>query len=650
MKKILALLLLLASFALLLTGCAYNYAKNASKYATVNKTVFDAALSALPVSVPDLIDEADVLDDIYTTLAGKAGSEKKTEGVALVPDKVSYCYYAVTAEGNKLFTSKMAVNPSDELQLGRADNAELAKKIEMALADFDFSGVAYVANSSGRRTSDIVVISYKMEVKELIPQEGDEDPIETTKTISVSKDVVDLSVAVNNADLAELYAEFKKESTQLNTSVKNEDSGVEGTFTATSGTVFKDAKIDFEIQTGEKLAVTHTPYTTAYTAKDEQGNDVQLQDVELTYYIYPAYYIDVEELSADAILTVIVDPELNGADISADYGDLALTYAKALAAQKKAQAAYDSAVTELTNAEADLAAAQQAQSEKEEALTAAQTAYDEAHAEASPASEEEKDEKTAALNAAKADKDAADEAVVTAQAAVEEKTAAKNTANEALTAANESEDLSAADVETKANVVDTYKKKVRDILQAEQNDSLKKSVYTAIYNEIKKVEVKDELPASAVKNEYEAMLNLYKATFYSPSSTSDDDTSVSLYKQYSGNFDKYLIAVTGTSTLQEAKDKINADAKDRVQLLLRIYAVAEAYECKITNAEFKKAFDKVTDNSYMSKTVYSEQRFTETAARTALLFDKLMGILSENTTAEDGIISWTKVGFKAENE
>ena len=44
MKRIIALLIVIATCAMLLTGCTYNYAKRSSKYADVNKSDFVAKL------------------------------------------------------------------------------------------------------------------------------------------------------------------------------------------------------------------------------------------------------------------------------------------------------------------------------------------------------------------------------------------------------------------------------------------------------------------------------------------------------------------------------------------------------------------------------------------------------------------------------
>ena len=661
MKRIIALLLVIVSFTLLLTGCAFNYAKKSSQYVTVNKSEFESSLKNLNYTAPQAIGDADVQDKILATLATAAGSTALTEGVIEAPDKVTYVYYAVNGEGAQLFTSHMAKSSGVSFQLGLSDTTGLNDAIEAQLTAnaYDLTDNAYDVKTTGElnRDGDVLVsISYTM-TKETETEEGEKSQTVTT----VSNAIVTLTPDPENQDLTGLYRKLLE--ANVNTTVHDEEKTNVYTDPTVAGLSFKDAKINYQILKGTPITVSYTPYTSDYTAKDAYGKDVQLKDVPLTYYVYPVSRVDVKTFDVDSLLTVIYTAEKNEDTIKELYGEDALAYAKAKAAEiaaqdtfgkaneakTEAQAAYDEAFTDVT--EDDIK--DKTHEELEAAVTAAQATLDEKTA-AYNAIEEEGTEKEAAksemdnaqiaLNIAKAQHEAfeAKEALTEAQTKAEDAANALTKAQDELTAAVEK-----FDAEKQSKAVADYEEATRKSLQEEQTDEVIEKVYQAIYKVIGAVAVKDELPKNAVKNEYNALIDTYENTFYT--GNTKDDSSVSNYKQYGGDFDKFLIAETGTSDAKAAKEAVQKQAEDNVRTTLRIFALAAAYNCKITSKEFNEKFNKVNDNSYYLTESYSGVMFTKEAARTALQFDKLMGVLAAHTVDENtGIVTFSMAGYSVE--
>ena len=179
-KRIISLILVLATVFLTLTGCAFNYAKSdMSKYASFSSADFKKLLESLVIEDADFsTDEATrqlkVTDAIAKALAGITDSEdKKFAGKVEKFDILYYCYYATDANGNVFFADKMseATDASKllSIQLGlteldKEDN-ELLKLIADKLADIsDISSYIYTtSNSAVVSEGDVVSISYTYE-------------------------------------------------------------------------------------------------------------------------------------------------------------------------------------------------------------------------------------------------------------------------------------------------------------------------------------------------------------------------------------------------------------------------------------------------------------------------------------------------------
>ena len=128
MKRIIAMILVVASLVLTLVSCgAFSYAdEDLSAYASLNdKSKFEELIKNIKIEEGDFTADPEtrakkVLDAIYEVLADTV-TETKTEGTPDDRDLVYYCYYAtadVDGETLVFFADKMKAASPSEIQLG----------------------------------------------------------------------------------------------------------------------------------------------------------------------------------------------------------------------------------------------------------------------------------------------------------------------------------------------------------------------------------------------------------------------------------------------------------------------------------------------------------------------------------------------------
>lgn len=147
MKRIIALILVLATAFLTLTGCAFRYdKKNMSKYADFDAEAFRAALQELTISLGGFSNDPatrDTLtkDEVAKALLAATGTTDKrtfdkTDNPAVIGlyDEVYFAYYATDSKGNIFYANKLDETKLTKLQLGLSTisglNAEFAKALE----------------------------------------------------------------------------------------------------------------------------------------------------------------------------------------------------------------------------------------------------------------------------------------------------------------------------------------------------------------------------------------------------------------------------------------------------------------------------------------------------------------------------------------
>ena len=194
MKRIISLILVLATAFLTLTGCAFRYdKKDMSKYAEFDATAFKNALQALSITLGDFTaDDAvrgpKVNDAVAQALLKATEATKKYNGTLANYDSVYFCYYATDAEGNIFFASKLDESKPTNIQLGLSTLDGLNAAIATALKGKDFGGNTYVTSATNFvKHGDVVSVSY------YASWDDDNDPATADKTEVVWNQYVEVS-------------------------------------------------------------------------------------------------------------------------------------------------------------------------------------------------------------------------------------------------------------------------------------------------------------------------------------------------------------------------------------------------------------------------------------------------------------------------
>ena len=527
-KRLIALILAVVMCMLAFVSCGeYDY-QNAKleKFSTVDAN-FVNALKALVIEDGEYTTdneerEKQVMDMIYRSLANSDNLERdeKKEGT---PDKIDllyYCYYATyekeVGEGEEkekktyLFdfdfsyidkstdksatgtSSMLPVVKSDNeympyLQYGLHDNAEneLTTEIIKALEGKDIKDYAYdydTSKDTAVKEGDFVIVTFTYKYT-------DEEGEITTKTVT------DLPVQVNGEgyvkpeavkDLEE-FEEFlkalvgKKLTVKTTSAYKTPTASVEpkdgddnkDETPATPIAEYTNATVSGIVKSQPLVIEDLKNFTSddkTVKFKDVFGTEHDLTDAELTYYVYPAYYIDVE-YTAEAVLNVFYGSQITtdvldvftsedytakgkddeGKDVTYSMKELVEAFAKAQktfetkkAAFEKAESnyeaakedldeakkAYETAKTNLEKATTDLATAENTTKEKLDAKTAAEKAVEEADkAHNENPTTETKEALDAANKALEDAKKAYDDAVAAENKAKDYKTQCEKTLN-----------------------------------------------------------------------------------------------------------------------------------------------------------------------------------------------------------------------------
>ena len=450
-KKIVCSILVIAMSRATLVGCGFDFdylKKDMSQYASFDADAFYERISSMNVQESENFVGADdeglrammVLAYAYERLAAKSDpGSTKTEGAPDSNDLIFYSYYVTCTDtddnGNEitylLSTAKMKVLPvtsMPKVQFGTGANAtDLEELIINSLNGIVFGegeGEYKAYNSlTGAGTEvkhgSVVYLSYEREY-EVTTEEGE---IAKKTDVFVSHRVV---LDENNPFHAELIAKHTKSDTNKspisvgrtvtggitinpiteNKSVQAMDE--EGNPVYETETVVIDAreetvgfytsiKIDFVEGSKEYTTVTDTTYDVS-TKLDKSYYDganisvekqLDVKDRELTYHIYPAFYLEVAELTADNILNIIFGGNITESTLltllfGKDYEDAleieGETERNAKLDELKATYTFINGEKELTIAElaTELAAAQKALITADKALTTAEKTYEKA--------------------------------------------------------------------------------------------------------------------------------------------------------------------------------------------------------------------------------------------------------------------------------
>ncbi len=403
--------------------------------------------------------------------------------------------------------------------------------------------------------------------------------------------------------------------------------------------------------TTEGFTVKYTPYAEALkednsnkkTETNVNGVKVVLNEKELTYHIFPVYYIDVENVNAETILrefySVVASTQTKEHDHTEEDHEHETEYVFDTlndTEYKNGEKTLAALVEELKTLNSTLSTKNTNLTNALKALTTAQSnlAKDDGKSESETATLQSKltNAETAYLTA----KTEADDA----EAKVEEKIA---------------EILKCKKGETgiEAGIVTDYETYQYDTLESAYNADIK----TALANKIieylnKNVTFSGELPKKAVKNAYNALLNTYKYDFYennytsSTSSSSSSSTSTETnYAHYNGDFDAYLIdkVTNKKGTMDDVEASLMKEAEQTVKDIIIIYVFTNAVEDKWnTEVSLTKAEKKEIKNTYGLNTSSDDEIDSYYHANQ---FDKVMDYLFEEKDTEGNKVEYSHITY-----
>ena len=170
-KRIISLILVVATLLVTLTGCGFNYAKaDLAAYATLSND-FKTALTSGAISFTDGdfgTDEATRWEKVEDALAAALlkladAEDTKYAGNPAKYDNVSYRYFAVTEDGKVLMVSNMDPSKSTSIQLGLTSHKDFNKALSDAFLNVDGDLGAFYTTSSQVLVADkdVVSITYK---------------------------------------------------------------------------------------------------------------------------------------------------------------------------------------------------------------------------------------------------------------------------------------------------------------------------------------------------------------------------------------------------------------------------------------------------------------------------------------------------------
>lgn len=708
-KRIISLILVVVMAVLTLASCAYSYADDdMTQYATFDKAAFAAAIKEFDIEDADFTEDEEtrakkVLDKIYTTLAGKADKEDhKTEGAPGVNDTFYYCYYvtAVIDEVEYIFmTENMKVEEAskmDSFQLGLNfyDN-DLTEKLVEAFKNFTFDESTIYEQVTDKDTEiadgTIVYISYER-VYDKTNDDGTE--VSVTETASAHRVTLD----ANNPFHKLLIEKKPTIGTTVSGSieVKEEDYGTNDLYDETRGTYSK-IKVEWVEKGTEQKVVLDTTYdkatnkpTTIYTGSSKNKD---LKDVELSYHIYPVFYVETPEFNAETIINDVYGDTITvsslatilfGTEYTEEEDEEAIDALLAKYKFKKdgeeigfedfvtaldnAMTKYGDADEALEKAKDDYESAVEKKEEADKALADAQA--DEAAAkeasEAAPEDAELKkkyDDAKAATQAAQAKVTAAESTLKNEKEEYEgkEEDAGKGgkigdfnkakeerdtLVTELLTVVGKGAEGEGEDaVKGAAKIVEGYKTNVTyKNLESTYNNDVKKKVATYVYDQLKKYAKVTSYPEKAVDEAYDYLIENYKYMFYenkTVTGSSVSSSSDSNYKKYNGSFETFLVEYAvpedldvKVSNYDEACAAIKAEAERHVSELIVVYIASQAYDIILSDDEFEALAEE--DSNYL----YYAESYGENTFRSAYQFNKLLDTLLD-PTEEDGKVSYT---------
>ena len=575
-KRILSLLLVVVMLTLTLASCAYSYSKDdMSKYTTVDFEAFKKALMGeiagdeIKVVDGDYTTDAETnkaktLEKIFKDFGTLADADKKvTEGAIALYDVLYYSYYITASfdvkEGEETVTKDVILHSSfmkeasaTKVQLGTTPTValdatkaimteELAAAITEAIKDKDIKDFIYSTNA----TADSLV---KKEMEVYVSYTSEKGDVKTTVTyekITLGDDDFSAKIVSDcqkvgkkaNFEIGEGDAKVSYKNVVVECIINDDDHKL-GEFKIT----------DYYKDDGKTPALTAVDGTTYELSKAKDG---------ITVHVYPVYFLDTPDFNAKTVLDLVY-----GAGLTVDSFDAFKDESFKTADGKK----LGDLITELATLCKDRDTA-------EKNLTDAKKAYD-----------------TAKSAVDKAGESATDAQKTTLETATKTKTDAETKLTEAQTKVDNKISEITAIEGVEAKLIEEYTEANAEYLKGMYDTEIYEKVAKEVWELIEKYVTVNSRPEKALKEAKKNILETHKATFYTGTKSEKEG---SWYKIYAGDFKAYLIdTLAKGKTYDDALAVIATEAQAHVDTMLRIHAIAELYNCKLSGDKaFQAAYD-----------------------------------------------------------
>ena len=447
--------------------------------------------------------------------------------------------------------------------------------------------------------------------------------------------------------------------------------GTTSTITVKNGTVgdktveikYTGVKVNWIVNSEmNPFTVKFTPYeeelkednSNKKTETSVKGEKVILNGKELTYFVFPVYYLDVEAASAELLLrefyTTVASTQTKEHDHTEEEHEheTEFVFDTLNGNYKNGEKTLSALVSELSALNTTLTEKEKTETEALKALTTAYTnlSKDDGKSESETASLiSKKDNAYTTYTTAK-------KYVDEAQKNIDDKIA------EILACKDGEKDLN-------ADLVADYETYQYDTLETAYKADIKEKLAAKVIEYLSKnIKFEGNLPKKAVKNAYDAIMNTYKYDFYegkysSSSSSSSTTTSTSTetnYVHYKGDFDAYLIdkVTSNKGDMTAVKAAVQTQAEETVKEIIMIYVFAAAVDAKwdadvtLTKAE-KKEIKKNLENTALLYQQYGLSfTYNVDDSYHAQQFDKAMNYLLEENETEGNVVEYKHIKYTTE--
>ena len=421
------------------------------------------------------------------------------------------------------------------------------------------------------------------------------------------------------------------------------------------------------------IQVKYTPYNEEINAENTNkkeetniwGEKITLNQKELTYYVFPIYYIDVLDVTTDAkadlaefildnFYSVVNSTETADHDHTEEEHEHETVYVFESLNKDKDGNEFKNGDKTLATLVGELVELYKTHTDKDKALTEALKALNTAQQNLAKTDYEPSTAEYAAL---KTKLENAETAYISAKTAEQTEKAKINTKIDDI--------LKCQKGETKVEdvLVADYKTYQYDTLEDAYKADIKEKLATKIIEYLQKnITYKSNLPKKAVKNAYDAIMNVHKYNFYegtySSGSSTTSTSSETNYKHYNGDFNAYLIdkVTSNKGTMQDVKNSIQKEAEETVQDIIMIYVFANAVEAKwsdadviLTKAEKKQIKKDLENTALLYQQYYGiTYNYNVDDSYNAEQFDKAMNYLLELGEENDNFVYYKNITYKFE--